>query len=94
MRCSPQVIHLGGDEVHYGNQDWNTNKDIQDLMKHEKMKNLKDVENYFFQRMADSLLLIHNKVAAWDEVADSQLSPEHTIVFSGDRIDLNNSRNH
>lgn len=31
--------------------------------------------------MADSLLLIHNKVAAWDEVADSQLSPEHTIVF-------------
>ena len=76
-----QVIHLGGDEVHYGNQDWNTNKDIQDLMKHEKMKNLKDVENYFFQRMADSLLLIHNKVAAWDEVADSQLSPEHTIVF-------------
>lgn len=44
--------------------------------------------------MADSLLLIHNKVAAWDEVADSQLSPEHTIVFSGDRIDLNNSRNH
>ncbi len=52
------------------NQDWNTNKDIQDLMKHEKMKNLKDVENYFFQRMADSLLLIHNKVAAWDEVAE------------------------
>jgi hexosaminidase len=76
-----QVIHLGGDEVHYGNQDWNTNKDIQDLMKHEKMKNLKDVENYFFQRMADSLLLIHNKVAAWDEVADSKLSPEQTIVF-------------
>lgn len=47
-------------------------------MKNEEFKRRRKL---LFPRMADSLLLIHNKVAAWDEVADSQLSPEHTIVF-------------
>lgn len=76
-----QIIHLGGDEVHYGNENWNKDKFVQKLMTKKKLKTLKDVENYFFQRMSDSLSRIGNKVAAWDEVADSNLSPENTIVF-------------
>ena len=28
-----RYIHLGGDEVHFGNQQWNTNSDVQLLMK-------------------------------------------------------------
>jgi hexosaminidase len=76
-----QMIHIGGDEVHYGNEKWNTDGDIKQLMEKEKLNDLKAVENYFFKRMADSLLLIGNKVLAWDEVAESNLPKNETIVF-------------
>lgn len=76
-----QIIHLGGDEIHFGNADWSTDKAIQGLMRKKNMKDLKEVENYFFKRMADSLFRFNNKIAAWDEVADSDLPPEKTIVF-------------
>lgn len=76
-----QMIHLGGDEVHFGNEKWKTDTDVQNLMKREKIKDLKGVENYFIKRMADSVFSINNKIAAWDEVADSDLQTDKTIVF-------------
>lgn len=76
-----EIIHLGGDEVHYGNEDWKTDNSIQLLMKSKNMTDLKEVENYFFKRISDSLFNFNNKLAAWDEVADSDLAPEKTIVF-------------
>lgn len=76
-----QIIHLGGDEVHFGNKSWETDEAIQSLMKNNNLKDLKEVENYFFKRMSDSLFRFNNKLAAWDEVADSDLPPEKTIVF-------------
>lgn len=76
-----QIIHLGGDEVHFGNKSWETDDDVQHLMKKEGLKELKDVERYFFKRMSDSLFRFNNRLAAWDEVADSNLPPENTIVY-------------
>lgn len=76
-----QIIHLGGDEVHFGNKSWETDSAIQNLMKRENLKELKDVENYFFKRMSDSLFRLNNRIAAWDEVADADLPPEKTIVY-------------
>lgn len=76
-----QIIHLGGDEVHYGNEDWKTDIHIQQLIQKENMVDLKEVENYFFKRISDTLFNMNNFLAAWDEVADSDLSAEKTIVF-------------
>lgn len=76
-----QMIHIGGDEVHYGNEKWSTDDDVKRLMEKEKLADLKAVENYFFKRMADSLVMINNKVLAWDEVAESNLPKDETIVF-------------
>ena len=76
-----QIIHLGGDEVHFGNENWKSDKSIQALMKRENITNLKDVENYFLERMADSVIVMNNKIAAWDEVAESDLPTDKTIVF-------------
>lgn len=76
-----QVIHLGGDEVHYGNENWNKDVSVRQLMKREGLRDLVEVERYFFQRMSDSLSMIGNKIAAWDEVADSNLPIQNTIVF-------------
>jgi hexosaminidase len=76
-----QMIHIGGDEVHFGNEKWKTDLNIKTLMEKEKLADLKAVENYFFKRMADSVLKLNNKILAWDEVAESALPAKETIVF-------------
>lgn len=76
-----QMIHLGGDEVHFGNEAWNNNEGIKNLMKGEGLENLPEVEKYFMVRMADSLYAMGNKFLAWDEMADIALPTDRTIIF-------------
>ena len=76
-----QMIHLGGDEVSFGNEKWNSNPGVQSLMKQHNLKNLKDVEDYFLQRMADSVLKLNSKVLAWDEMATALLPAAQSIIF-------------
>lgn len=79
------LMHLGGDEVSFGNEKWVNDPFVKELMAREKIKDLikdlKGVENYFFQRMADSLFLLNNKVLAWDEMANATLPKDKTIIF-------------
>ena len=77
----PNMIHLGGDEVSYGNEKWKADSEVQNLMTVHKLKDLKAVEEYFMQRMADSLFKMNNKFLAWDEMADVLLPVEKTIIF-------------
>lgn len=76
------MIHMGGDEVHFGNQKWEQNPHIQELMKRENFKNMKEAETYFNRRMADSILAMDAKVLGWDEIADAGMTDrENTILF-------------
>jgi hexosaminidase len=50
-------------------------------MQDKNLKDLKAVEQYFIQRMADTLFKMNNKVLLWDEAAGSALPGEKTIVF-------------
>ena len=75
------MIHLGGDEVSFGNEKWSTDPQVQALMEKEKLTSLKDVEDYFFRRMADSLHQMNNKVLAWDEMASVDLDRENALLF-------------
>jgi len=74
-------IHIGADEVHFGNQHWNVDADVQRLMREKNFKDLKEVEFYFVERMADSLVKMDNEILAWDEVVDSDLPIDKTTVF-------------
>ncbi len=76
-----QMIHLGGDEVHFGNENWNKDPAVQALMKQKHLKDLPAVELYFNSRMADTLFSMHNKVLLWDEAVDSNLPTDKTIIF-------------
>lgn len=76
-----QMIHIGADEVHFGNQHWNKDEAVQTLMKAHSLKDLPAVESYFVKRMADSIKNLNNEVLAWDEVVTGTLSPEKTTVF-------------
>lgn len=75
------MIHLGGDEVHFGNEAWNHNEGVKSLMKREGLTKLEQVEKYFMTRMADSVFLLNNKVLAWDEMAEISLPTDKTIIF-------------
>lgn len=76
-----KMIHLGGDEVHFGNEAWNYNKGIKELMKRKNMTTLQEVERYFMIRMADSLFAMNSKILAWDEMAEISLPTDKTIIY-------------
>lgn len=76
-----QMLHLGGDEVSFGSEKWKSNPKIQSLVKKESLTNLKDIENYFMERMADSVFKLNSKLIAWDELADSDLPRDKTILM-------------
>lgn len=76
-----QMIHLGGDEVSFGNEKWKTNAGIAQLMQQNKLADLVAVEHYFTKRMADTLFKLNNKILLWDEAADGDLPKDKTIIF-------------
>ncbi|MCF6332580.1 MAG: beta-N-acetylhexosaminidase [Draconibacterium sp.] len=76
-----KYIHLGGDEVHFGNESWNTNLDVQKLMKTKKLDNLVAVESYFVHRMSDSIKMLDKTVIGWDEIVDHKLPKENALVM-------------
>jgi len=75
------MIHLGGDEVALGNQAWAGRPGITSMMLKNKLTSLDDLEHYFFNRMADSVIRMDDKVLCWDEAASTNLNPAKTIVF-------------
>lgn len=76
-----KYIHLGGDEVHFGNENWNTNPHVKRLMKQESLKDLREVESYFIHRMADSIKMLDRTVIGWDEIVDFGLEQNNSLVM-------------
>ncbi|KLT65512.1 beta-N-acetylhexosaminidase [Pedobacter sp. BMA] len=76
-----QMIHIGADEVHFGNAHWNKDEAVQQLIKKQNFKDLPEVEAYFVKRMADSIKNMNNEVLAWDEIVSGKLSTDKTTVF-------------
>ncbi|WP_431123237.1 beta-N-acetylhexosaminidase [Flagellimonas flava] len=76
-----QYIHLGGDEVHFGNEKWKSNDSIQALMNRENLSSLVDVEHYFIRRMANELTQMDKKLAGWDEIVESDVSNQSSVVY-------------
>ncbi len=76
-----QYIHMGGDEVHFGNEKWNTDPNVRQLMRREKLEDLKAVEHYFVHRMADSIRMLNKTVIGWDEIVDLNLAADNSLVM-------------
>ncbi len=76
-----KMIHLGGDEVHFGNENWNRDAAVLALMKANRLRDLKSVEQYFVERMADSIVQLNAKVLGWDEIASTRIAPENAVIF-------------
>ena len=74
-------IHIGGDEVHYGNQSWFTDPVIQSFIRDNGLKNEAELEHYFLRRMADTVAAKGKIMIGWDEIADAGVEPGRSVVM-------------
>lgn len=74
-------IHIGGDEVHYGNQSWFTDPAIQQFIKDNNLKNEVGLEHYFIRRATDIVASKGKIMIGWDEIVDAGVSPDKVVVM-------------
>jgi hexosaminidase len=74
-------IHIGGDEVHYGNQVWHTDSVIQQFIKTNNLKNEVALEHYFVNRVAGTVRRLGKTLIGWDEIVDASVPPEQSVVM-------------
>jgi hypothetical protein len=76
-----QWIHFGGDEVHFGNEQWNHDPHVQAMMQREGLTTLKQVEFYFIERMAAFIKSLGKTAIGWDEIVGSNIPPGDAAVM-------------
>ena len=76
-----KYIHIGADEVSFGNQHWIKDKEVISLMKKENLENIKDVETYFINRIRDSIISLKKEIIGWDEVVENNMNNENTVAM-------------
>lgn len=74
-------LHLGGDEVAFGSKAWETNPEIQALMKRENLNTLKMAEKYFMNRMSDTVRQLGKMLVGWDELLQLNTDKMHTLIM-------------
>ncbi len=76
-----KYIHLGGDEVHYGNQSWSTDPAIVKFTRDHGLTNALQLEQYFIRRMAGAVNGLGKTTVGWDEVTATGVNPSKTIAM-------------
>jgi hexosaminidase len=76
-----QWLHFGGDEVHYGNEQWNHDPLVQKKMKENKYTTLKEMEFYFIERMSAFINKLGKTPIGWDEIVNSSIPSDKAAVM-------------
>ncbi len=74
-------LHYGGDEVHYGNQQWNNDPHIRNKMKKEGLENIRQMEHYFNRRMAETINRLGKTTIGWDEIIDADVPASQSVIM-------------
>ena len=74
-------IHIGGDEVSYGNQIWHTDPEIQQFIKDNDLKDEVGLEHYFVRRVCDIVNSKGRIMIGWDEIITSGVTPDKAIIM-------------
>jgi hexosaminidase len=74
-----EYFHIGGDEVN--GKAWNENADIQEFMRQHGMKDHRDLQAYFNQRLLPIIQKYGRKMVGWDEILHPGL-PKDIVVQS------------
>ncbi len=74
-----EYIHFGGDEVMH--HFWLAEPHVKKFMRENKMKNDKELQNYFVKRVADLIVAKGRKPIGWNDVlADTSLTKQTAIM--------------
>lgn len=76
-----KYMHIGGDEVAFGSKAWETDPHVQNLMKRENLKTVKDAERYFMYRITDTIKTINKTLIGWDELLELNMDPQTTVIM-------------
>lgn len=74
-------IHIGADEVHFGNQSWFTDPLMQKFIKDYDLKDEVGLEHYFVRRACSIVNAKGRKMIGWDEILNTGITPEEAIVM-------------
>jgi hexosaminidase len=75
-------LHLGGDEVHFGNQSWDTDPEIVAFTQAQGLEGAAGLERYFVRRMAAIIKGLGKTVMGWDEIGTSGVpSTDATVIW-------------
>ena len=78
---SAPYIHIGGDEVSFGNKQWATDPHVKKLQEQNNLVSLKEVEYYFINRMYDTIVSMNKVFMGWDEVTFAKIEKENSAVM-------------
>lgn len=74
-------IHIGGDEVHFGNQSWYTDREIQQFIRKNNLKDPVGLEHYFINRVKDMVVQRGRKLLGWDEILGAGVENNTTSIM-------------
>jgi hexosaminidase len=72
-------LHLGGDEVHFGNKGWTADPAIMRFAKDHGLADAPGLERYFIKRMSAVVARLGKTTLGWDEVGASV--PDATVMW-------------
>jgi len=73
-----RYIHIGGDEA--GKQPWMESAFCQNLIKDKGLKDEKDLQSYFIQRIEKFINSKGRSIIGWDEILEGGLAPNATVM--------------
>lgn len=74
-------IHIGADEVHFGNQSWFNDPEIQKFIKDNYLASEVGLEHYFVRRICEMINEKGKKMIGWDEIINTGVTPQKAIVM-------------
>jgi hexosaminidase len=73
-----KYIHIGGDEA--GKQPWRESPFCQNLIKEKGLKDEKELQSYFIQRIEKFINSKGRSIIGWDEILEGGLAPNATVM--------------
>ncbi len=82
-----KYIHLGSDEVSFGNGGWNRDPKVKELIEREGLDGAKGAEGYFVRRMASYVRSLGKTAILWDDAVDVGIDNAAIMWWRNDRLD-------
>ena len=74
-------LHIGGDEVSYGNQDWSTDPEMVRFTREHGLKSATELEGYAVRRVASIVHDLGKIPIGWDEIARDGVPPAGSVAL-------------